>query len=233
MVAGATVAAAMRTVYDTIELNTGFCVPELYRRMVADGVTRYGTSPADWKQTFRQRALENPPALMMASSQVEWWAPEDIANWEVPEHFDPAHGFVPFASTGAGDMWCWYPEAGPEVIVLAPHDENGATYFAPDTESFLLRHLVQAFAEIVEDDGTGFTHEQRSTAAHANVRTLAPYLNEGWVTLLEELAARPLVRDDAWDCVGLLSRDEAIDLIHTELAMDELGASFPHWRLAR
>ncbi|MBK6809527.1 MAG: hypothetical protein IPG81_11610 [Sandaracinaceae bacterium] len=93
--------------------------------------------------------------------------------------------------------------------------------------------MIQAFAEMVEDDGTDFTLAQRSEAARANVRTVTPYLNEGWVALLEELAARPLVRDDEWDCLSLLNQDEAITLIQTELDMPTLGETFPHFRLAR
>ena len=81
----------MRTVYDTLHLTTGFHVPELYRRMVADGVTQAPTSPAEAKQ----RALTNPPALMMAQAQVEWWLPEDMVNWDAPDHFDPAHRLLP------------------------------------------------------------------------------------------------------------------------------------------
>ena len=223
----------MRTVYDTIHHTTGFHVPLLYRQMVADGVVRYGNSPAEWKQVWKERALVNPPALMIAHAQVEWWLPEDIVNWDAPEHFDPAHKLVPFASTSTGDMWCWYQKDGDETVVLAPHDENGATHFAPDLEAFLLRHMIQAFAEMVEDDGTDFTLAQRSEAARANVRTVTPYLNEGWVALLEELAARPLVRDDEWDCLSLLNQDEAITLIQTELDMPTLGETFPHFRLAR
>ncbi len=219
----------MRTVYDTLHLTTGFHVPELYRRMVADGVTQAPTSPAEAKQ----RALTNPPALMMAQAQVEWWLPEDMVNWDAPDHFDPAHRLLPFASTASGDLWCWFQQGGEESIVLAPHDENGATFFAPDLEAFLLRHMLQAFAEILDDDGMDFTPAQRGEVARANVRTLAPYLNEGWLELLTELCARPLVRDEEWDCLGLLSRDEAITLIQTELDMPTLGETFPHFRLAR
>lgn len=219
----------MRTVYDTIHLTTGIHVPPLYRQMVADGVTHPVTSAED----AERRALSNPPALMMAQAQVEWWLPEDMVNWDAPDHFDPAHRLLPFASTATGDLWCWYQKNGEESIVLAPHDENGATYFAPDLEAFLLRHLLQAFAEILDDDGLDFTPAQRSEVARANVKTLAPYLNEGWLELLTELAARPLVRDEEWDCLGLLGRDEAIMLIQTELDMPTLGETFAHFRLAR
>jgi len=222
----------MSTLYDTITANTGFRVPDLYRRMVADGVTQYGTSTADWMETWKQRAIENPPALMLASAQVEWWQPEDIANWEAPAHFDPAHKLVPFASTGAGDMWCWYANGG-DVIVLAPYEEDGATIFAPDLESFLLRHMLQGFAEIVEEDGTDFTREQRSEVARANIRTITPYLNPAWVELLTELPEHPLERDEEWDCLRLLTRDEAIDLIQTELDMANLNETFSHMRRVR
>jgi hypothetical protein len=223
----------MSALYDIIAANTGFRVPDLFRRMVADGVTAYGASTANWKETWKQRAIESPPALMVAGAQVEWWALEDIANWEAPSHFDPAHKLLPFASSTTGDMWCWCPPLGAEVIVLAPHDEDGAMVFAPDLESFLLRHTLQAFAEIVEEDGSDFTREQRTEVARANVRTLTPYLNPAWVELLTEIAEHPLERDEEWDCLRLLTRDEAIDLIQTELDMPNLNETFSHFRKAR
>ena len=88
----------MRTVYDTIHLTTGFHVPELYRQMVADGVVRPAVGPAEAKAI----ALTTPTALMMAQAQVEWWLPEDMVNWDAPDHFDPAHKLLPFASTATG-----------------------------------------------------------------------------------------------------------------------------------
>ena len=54
----------MTTLYDTIAENTGFQVPELFRRMTADGVTDYAQNRDQWQV--------KPPALMMVSSHVEW-----------------------------------------------------------------------------------------------------------------------------------------------------------------
>lgn len=222
------------TAYDAIRRATGFDVPPLYRRMAADAVIRYGSSPKEWKQTWKQRALERPPALMLAFTQVEWWEPEEIANFSAPDYWRRDVLLVPFAANAAGDLWCWHPAErsteDPEQceIVLVADGESEATVFAPTLEAFLLRHLIQAFAEIVEDDGTDFTREQRAQAVRANVRTVAPYLCAEWVELLEELAARPLVENQEWNCLGLLSHEEAVELVQVELDCPRLGVTFAH-----
>ena len=106
---------------------------------------------------------------------------------------------------------------------------NGKIYVGQDRTNSI-NYFGSASDALIAAD---FTPAQRSEAARANVRTVTPYLNEGWVALLEELAARPLVRDDEWDCLSLLNQDEAITLIQTELDMPTLGETFPHFRLAR
>lgn len=208
----------MSTPYDTIAATTGFQIPELFRRMTADGVTQYNKSPDEW--------LVNPPALEMVSYHVEWWQPDDIAKWSAPDYY--ALAFVPFAANGAGDLWCWHPASGTEAIVFVPHDENSAERYAPDLEGLLFRHMVQACAEIYENEGSKLTGEQRIQAAKANVKTLAPYLRPAWSSLLNELTSRPLEFNESWRCFGFLNRKEAKEIVQRELAMPNLGESFPY-----
>ncbi len=202
-----------------------FKSPSCTAALEADGVLRYGASREEWKATWKQRSLEDPPALLIAGSQLEWLAPDDLENHSLPDYWDPALVFVPFAQTGAGDVWCWYPTSGTEAIVFPPHDEPEGTFIAPHFEGFLLRMLLEAFSEIYPDN-SGLTVEECQLAARAEVRTLAPYLRPAWVTLLEELAARPLVEDKAWGCLRLLSKDEAKEIFTRELQMPNLGETF-------
>jgi len=196
--------------------------------MVAEGRTSYGATREEWKQTWKQRTLSDPPALMLVSAQVEWWTPEAIAAWQPPDHWSTEHRLVPFAQTGAGDVWCWEASSPGAEIVFAPHDEPNAEVVAPDLEGFLLRHLVLGLSEIYTDDGTDFTNEQRVASAQANVRVLAPYLSAERVTLLERLCARPLVLDERWGCMRFLAKAEAQAIIQRELASPRLGETFVH-----
>ena len=122
--------------YENIAKKTGFQIPALYRKMVADGVTTYG---------------ENDAALAIASGHVEWYTPDAIAEYEPAEYWDPSLTLVPFAQNGGGDLWCFHPAAaeGDRVpVTLCPHDGMEAEIFAPDVAGFWFRQLLNAFAEI-------------------------------------------------------------------------------------
>lgn len=201
--------------YDRIAESAGFQVPELFRKMTADGVTRYD-KPEQWR--------EKPPALLMASAHVEWWQPDVIASWSAPDYY--ALDFVPFAANGGGDLWCWYPACGTQAVVLVIHDENCAQYHAPDLEGFLFRHMVEVCAEIYDHHGPRPTDEQHIEAAKVDVRTLAPYLRPAWVDLLNELVGRPLTRHKSGSYVSFLTRKEAAEIVKRELAMPNLDESF-------
>lgn len=215
--------------YAAIKKRTDFDVPKLFQRMVADGVTRYGKNPSEWKKTWKKRALENPPALMLCSSSVEWWSPESIADWEPPEYWKAKHVFVPLAQNGAGDVWCWYPAKKTKddaPIVFAPHDEDTSRVFAPHTEGFLFRHLLEAFTEIYEDDGSGFTREQRAKSALANVKTISGYLRKEWAAILKEVASRKLTAGK--HSLSFISPKDATAIVKRELSFDWLDKTFKH-----
>lgn len=197
--------------FDSIERSTGFQIPSLFRRMVTDGVTSYEKSPDEW--------LAHPPALSMMSMHVEWWRPEEMADFSPPDYYEKV--FVPFAANGGGDLWCWYPESRTEGIVLVSHDEDAATHFAPDLEGFLFRHMVEGFAEIYNHEEPTLVH-----VAQANVKTLAPYLRPEWTTLLSELTTRPIVSEQG--CFRFLTRKEAASIVERELAMPSLGKTFQY-----
>src|SRR4051794_15012546 len=98
--------------YKAIAKKTGFELPELYRKLIADGVTEYGSSRAEWKTTWKKRSVENPPALLLASSHVEWYSPKTIAEYEPAPYWRKDLVLVPVAQNGGGDLWCFHPAAG-------------------------------------------------------------------------------------------------------------------------
>lgn len=213
--------------FTTIAETTGFEVPELFRRMVADGVTKYGASPAEWKKTWKKRALENPPALLMAGIHVEWMTPEDIAAHEREEHWDPKLTLVPFAQNGGGDLWCFHPgakDADRVPIALCAMDSSEAEVFAPDLEGFLFRQLLNAFAEI-DPSGGEFTPEQTQQVVKAEIKTIAPYLREAWIGVLEEVASRPMKTDkDGYR--SFISFKDAKALARETLGYEKLDSTF-------
>ena len=89
--------------YEAIAKKTGFRIPALFRKMIADGVTQYGPNREEWDA--------NPPALAIASIHVEWYTPDAIADYEPAEYWDRSLTLVPFAQNGGGDLWCFHPAA--------------------------------------------------------------------------------------------------------------------------
>ncbi|MBX3193386.1 MAG: SMI1/KNR4 family protein [Labilithrix sp.] len=206
--------------YEAIAKKTGFEIPALYRKMVADGVTEYGADRGEWHV--------NPPALGIASAQVEWYAPTAIADYEPAEYWDRSLTLVPFAQNGGGDLWCFHPAAAENDLIpvaLCPHDEMSAEIFAPDLGGFWFRQLLNAFAEM-DVAHTRFDEATQQQQARAEIRTIARYVRPEWVAILEEVASRPMKRKG--DILSFLSRSEAGALATATLAYARLGETFMH-----
>ena len=209
--------------YAAIEKKTGFSMPELYRRMVADGVTTF-------PQDFRTAGLENPSALLMASIHVEWMTPSDIAEHEPEDYWDKAVALVPFAQNGGGDLWCFHPgaKAGDDVpVALVPHDEMVAEIFAPNFEGFLFRQLLGAFSEI-DPSHHSYTPEETKQCAAAEIKTLTPYVRKEWIDVLKEVASRPLQIKDKSGYHSFISFKDAKALAAKTFGYDKLDKSFKY-----
>jgi hypothetical protein len=206
--------------YEAIATKTGFQIPALYRKMVADGVTQYGGNRDEWHK--------NPPALAIASIHVEWYAPDAIADYEPAEYWDRSLTLVPFAQNGGGDLWCFHPAAaeGDQIpVALCPHDEMQAEIFAPDLAAFWFRQLLEAFAEM-DVAHTKFDEAEQQQQARAEIGTIARYAPKEWVAVLEEVASRPVKRKK--DILSFLSRSEASELVKATLQYARLGETFLH-----
>lgn len=71
----------------------------------------------------------------------------DILNYQFESYHLP--GFVPFAFTAGGDLWCWRPVKGGAVeppVVECPHDCEEGSVYAADFGSAIYRHLLEATA---------------------------------------------------------------------------------------
>lgn len=210
--------------FATVAKSTGFEIPELFRRMVADGVTTY---PA---KGWRQKSLENPPALFMASIHVEWMAPKDIAEHEPDDHWDKKLTLVPFAQNGAGDLWCFHPggKHGDEIpVVLAPMDELKAKIFAPSLEAFLFRQLLNALAEIDPSQGN-YTPAETLQCVAAEIKTLTPYVRQEWIDVLKEVASRPMTTQKKSGYRSFITFKDAKALAAKTLGYDRLDSSFKY-----
>src|SRR6516164_5067104 len=82
-------------IFRQIEQRYGFSVPTEYRLMSERG----------WFDFDDARNRVGPDYLWLYD--MEWLDPAGIRDHEFPEYCEP--GFVPFAFTGGGDHWCWWP----------------------------------------------------------------------------------------------------------------------------
>ena len=92
--------------YTSIKAKYGFEIPAVYRTMEQDGF--FELKPAG--EDFDPR---NDSYLWVP--EAESMRPPEILAYETPSYQLP--GFVPFAFTGGGEPWCWWPEQDPEAVV--------------------------------------------------------------------------------------------------------------------
>lgn len=212
-----------------IESRTGHALPELYLRMERNGVVHHGKDRADWLRNWHRgrwepRArLNDPPALActLGERSVFWEPPAEVGRWEPPEYWQD-RVFVSFATNSYGDYWCWAPGSADShgmPVIFCPHDELEAEIFAPNFEAFLYRSLLESWMGIPGDalgqfDGGKSDYEE---FIRANVRTLEPYLNSGWVETLRRISERELTEHKYRfeSLYSLLEKDEADAMLET------------------
>lgn len=232
--------------YSTIEGRWGFAVPSLYRRMQADGRLQYGRTRAEWRATWKERALTDPPALLGAD--FEWLSLKDIAAWRAPDYWRPTPALVPFAQNGASDVWAWVPEwtaRGRTPIVFAYHDENEAKLFAPDLEGLLFRVSLEYFTDVPQAPDPGdddLNPDERVISLRAQIAAIAPYVPPRARRILREVVTRPLrtalltrpfpgYRGHPYRVCRLLGDREARRLVREVLAWSRLDETFQHMEL--
>jgi hypothetical protein len=183
--------------YAAISARTGFEIPELLRRLHADGATGDQITREEWLRTKEHRALHEPPALLCARD-FEWLGAEAMASWRAPSHWRADLVLVPFAETGAGDWICFYPawtEKGATPVVLALHDDDTCFAKAPHLEAYLFSELLEALAVVDKYSFGKWSEAELRQSFRANIRALAPYLRWQWTAFLEACVQRPLVNE--------------------------------------
>lgn len=164
-------------------------IPEAFVALERAGRFDYWGAPYA-SLTDRQRR-ELMSARML---EVLWW--DESVEWDrtvadiVASERDALirPGLVPFAGTGYGDHYCWYPpwQDGPELpVVKFLHDELHSPLFARDFGECLARCLVQHFA--VEDEDDGRPDRRKRWRAHLDI--VRPFLAEELAATLETLGA--------------------------------------------
>ncbi len=216
-------------------------LPDALARLFADGRTRYGRTREEWRTIWRVRLLTDPPALA-STYDYEWLDEtsifETMDEWLSPQ-WQGGRRFLPFAQTGAGDIFCLtaIQDASPSVACIR-HDSGTGETEAASFIDFVYRKLVEALTDYRHLSDAGFSVEEGSRCLIADIKALAPYLPlKQAEALLGYCNRSPQQSERTEGCKtafvpSLASKEEAS--MARLLARDYLAVSFaitPRWEI--
>lgn len=182
-----------------IERQHGFSYPSLYRQLEQDGMLDVGEYGPDWHNTVLPTLKDRPTLLLFANDfellNVDMVA-EELACLAEPDddrQIDPAFTFIPFAQTGAGDHYCFFPTGvadGEVPIVLLWHDQDEAQYLARNFQDFIFSMLLDSMAD--QDTYNDVGDEEFREQLENMLGTHAPYLSPRQNEVLRTLLARDI-----------------------------------------
>jgi hypothetical protein len=114
---------------------------------------------------------------------------------------------IPFARESGRGWWCWKSDwtvGGRTPVVHCAY--NGTIEgFAPDLESFLFRHMIEALhtQEALALDGAALSLETRHAFVVRSIDVLVPHVRAAWIEMLRTFVARELAFDHLDQCVDV------------------------------
>jgi hypothetical protein len=189
------------TIYDEIEAKYGFAIPAEYQEMERLG----WLDPSDMSR-------------YLYMFEAEWFRPEKILRYQPLDFHKP--GFVPFAFTGGGDNWCWWPAEN--CVVLCPHDCLEGEFDAPDFLGSIYRRTLEYASGGQESEGEA-RKQLREWA-----KRLTAFFPPHWIKTISDAAEAPLVRWERGNDYGngFLTLDEQEAILRRDLAFPRLGEKF-------
>ncbi len=148
-----------------------------------------------WAEDVYPALKENPPLLLHSGgSDFELLTPDDILNFEFPAAWDTdTHHFIPFAKTAEGNTYAFYENVeinGENPVVLIWEDDE-TEFIAKNFEDFIFRKMMEAADDVDKEDleadyGKENAIETYRADLKRDLESIKPYLNEAYVSLLEE-----------------------------------------------
>lgn len=175
--------------------EVGIELPSALQAMIEAGRTRYGE---DWRRNWRERCLHEPPALI-SCFDFEWIdasaAREEVHSWLNPG-LQEGRRFLPFAETGAGDVYCLVPqETDQPGVALLWHDRDYASVDYRDFNGFLCAQFLQAFSDLSHLVDDGYSDSEALRVLELDVRLTAVHLaSQERELLLHHLKSLPAHR---------------------------------------
>lgn len=225
-----------------LEQKYQFTLPLLYHRLAKDNMLSHQSPHADWVGQILPTLASQPPFLLFALD-YEPLSIDDIAFYyqelKDPNDYrkiDAAMQFIPFAKTGAGDLYTFYTHhhAQEASVVLLSHDEENAVILAKNLQDFAFRSMLEAVVELDEysllDD-----LEQLHTNLNAWLNTHRPYLSEAQSDCLDKIFNREVKTylcivnpKYSYEFQGLLSHEECKMILQEMIHFQDLDLTFKY-----
>ncbi len=230
-----------------IEQKFAFHYPALYRQLAQDGMLYCGELGPHWYRDQYPVYRQQPSLLLFASEFELMYPAQVVAEIEVLQKREddgqliPGLRLIPFGTTGAGDVYCFFlsRQTGPDVpIVLMWHDSDCLDILAKNLGDFIFRKLLETVADIDSDD------VEPDSPFHTDIqqmlRTHLPYLPARQQAIVQAIYARP-VRAYSYElpgrqgmrrfeAQGLLTADEMADCLAEVIGFADLDLSLPYSR---
>ena len=211
--------------FESLADQTGIALPDLLRALIADDLTHYGP---DWKNTWKQRLLDKPPAFSICWD-FEWAEPdicaEEIDDWLNPES-QQGRCFLPFAQSGAGDLYCLMPYEDANGhrhvgVAFVWHDDDESEIEHASFEDFACSQVLNALVDL-RQLSQSFSTEEVLQIVQKDVHQITQHMAEDRKQWLRSLCAGPLTQRD-FRCGPKAPVEKVWSLISQELLEDELA----------
>lgn len=217
-----------------LEKKYNFTYPKLYKEINASGFLNWNSPHKNWYKEVYPLLKKSPPFLLYAKdfeilNLVE--IKEELERFNDPDDYrrtNPEFKFVPFAITGAGDLFCFFYEKEKQdnpPVVLVWHDCEDAEYKAQNLEDFIFRQLLEIVENIDEDDLIlDDNFEENCSNLYNSHKHLLSIERQNRIAAIYKRSLgnyKYKFKNKEYDSQGLLSEDE-LDLIFEEQFNTEL-----------
>lgn len=195
------------TSYAALAQTCRIAMPALFRQLLDAGLADHGPDVKAWVADWKAHTLTARPVLSCVYD-FEWisagQAQESIDEWLNPGY---QHGrrFLPFAQTGAGDLYCLTPldgtddapaiapDAGPigpagkVGVALIWHDDDTSKIPFASFDDFVFDALVRSATDVSHLVDEDFTQAEARQCVATNIQVLAPLLAPARQPALEDI----------------------------------------------
>ncbi|MEB8434568.1 SMI1/KNR4 family protein [Cocleimonas sp. KMM 6892] len=210
-------------ILEKIEEKYNFSYPQIYHQLYSDNMLEYGEAGPNWyRETYPK--LKNYPPLLLLSNEYEHLSFEDIqlkieSNRQINKKFN----FIPFAISGAGDLYCFYlnEQDGDNVpIVYVWHDMDEVNYRAKNLQDFIFISLIDRVFD--KEDFNSLPDNEFKESCQNTLNSHSKYLSIDQIKTIEYVFHKEFVNNEE------LTLKEYEDIVNKYASYSNNGRSFKY-----